>query len=719
MERHSSRRLRLILAWALSAAVIASYYLIGDSGGGDEDGLGSSVARSPTTPAPQPDEDEGKLEILEVDPGEATPGGALQVRYAGVDDDQVAAGTKVRALLSAPSAPGAKSEVRELEVLHAKKDELFLRVPADAPPARHKLRLQYGDNRDTRSKPYDLRVKPLNRQKLFRNVIGGLALLVFGLRTMSRGSRGYTGQRSQGFIAAIARRRGTAIGLGAVVGGVTQFTTTAAGLVVGLIGSHLLTAGPAVAVMLGAQLGAAAVPSVLGLTSTGREGLLLVSIGVLCLSLAGDRRGEALSKIILGCGLLFYGLHLLRLGLQPLVSDPELLPYIDRFQADNVGGLVACVGAGVVLSALLQGPAPVFAVVLGLTQATGRIDLQSGLAILAGTGLGASIGTAVVAWPFGAEPRRLARIYFLVALVGTLMLATTVNLWAYVADVLGPGDPGDVAYGKKVLLPNVGRHLVIGFALSQLAVTAVLAVALPALIRLAARLFAAEEVIRLPAPLTGTEGVRALREGLAKVLQAHRGALDGVFELCLTGHRSRGVVSEHALADARAELEALFGGAVRAGNGEAEMGRMRQAALATLQLQRAIEDLLRHGERTTERAMALSPAGQEWRLATGDAKTVRALHALLLEGLDDLQAQLTGTAPPDVDSARAREIRLNAMEAETRQALLAQADRGEEPREMALRLNTTDLINAFENVGNHLYRLHEALASEVEQDAAE
>ena len=37
--------------------------------------------------------------------------------------------------------------------------------------------------------------------------------------------------------------------------------------------------------------------------------------------------------------------------------------------------------------------------------------------------------------------------------------------------------------------------------------------------------------------------------------------------------------------------------------------------------------------------------------------------------------------------------------------------------DIALRLNSTDLVNAYENVGNHLYRLHEALASEVEQDA--
>jgi Na+/phosphate symporter len=420
--------------------------------------------------------------------------------------------------------------------------------------------------------------------------------------------------------------------------------------------------------------------------------------------------------VILGCGLLFYGLHLLRIGFEPLVADPEIMPYIDRFQADGPGGLLVCVATGVLLSAVLQGPAPVFALVLGLAQATGRLDLQSALAILAGTGLGASIGTAVVAWPFGPEPRRLARLYFLMALAGTLVLALTVDLWAFIGDKLVSGQPGEVAYGKKVLLPHIGRHLATAFVLSQLVVAAVLGAALPLFVKLATRLTPRAQS---PTPLTGSAGAQALREGLGRVLGAQKKALLAITELCLTGHRTRGTDGEHALADARAELEALFRGAVHTRNDRLELGRLRQGALATLQLQRALEDLLRHAERTTERAMALSPAGEAWELVTGDATTLQALHALLVEGLDALTAQLASGEPPDVDAARAREIRMNAIEVQTRQGLLAQVDRGEEPQTVGLRLNNTDLVNAYENAGNHLYRLHEALASEVEQDAAE
>jgi phosphate:Na+ symporter len=697
------RRWRVAAAWVLSAAVIGGYYLSGDDA--------AEESRGPKAPpaGAKPD-DNDKLEIVDV-AGDPTPGSALQVRFLRRD---TADPRPVKAILSVPTPEGTRAQT--LQTLHAAKDEIVVRLPPDAPPERHKLRLQQGDDRETRSKPYDLRVKAVNRQKLYRNVIGGLALLVFGLHTLSSGARAYTGHRVQEFLARISSRTPTAVGLGVVVGGVTQFTTSAAGLVVGLIESHLLTAGPATAMLLGAQFGAAAIPSVLGLTATAREGVLLVTVGVLWLILAGDRRGKALGHVILGCGLLFFGLNMLHIGFEPLVSDPEIIPVLNRFQADQWGGLLACVGAGALLAAVLQGPAPVFAIVLGLTQATGQLDMQSALAILAGTGVGAAAGVAVVSWPFGREARRLALLYFSVAVLGTAALAATVDLWAYVADALVSGRPTEVAYGKKVLLPHAGKHLVTGFALSQLAATGALAAALPLLLRLLKKRPTAA-VPKAAAPAGAAARAEALRNGISRVIGLEREALTAVLDLCLEGRRERGVDGEHALADARAELEAMFGGAVRATSDDPDLARLRQVALATLQLQRAVEDLLNHAERGIERSMALSAAGNRWQPSASEEAKLRSLHGLLLEGMDALDAQLRNGMHSDLDAARAREIRLNAMEAESRQALLAQSGPGEDSRLISLRLNATDLINAYENVGNHLYRLHEAASAEVEQDA--
>jgi Na+/phosphate symporter len=701
--RREHRRWRLILAWALSAALLGGYALLGDDpapGGGPD--LGET--------GPQlPEEDRGKemIEVVEVRPADPAPGGAVEVDFINTFQNKR---RPLHAWLSVTDyAAGKQLPSTEMERLHASDERLIVRVPLEAFEGRAKLRVGY--TKEDRSKPYDLRVRAVSHRKLFREVLGGLALLVFGLRVMSRGSRQYTGHRSQGILARIGRRAPAALGLGLMVGGLTQFTTTAAGLVVGLVESHLLATVPAVVVLLGAQLGAAVTPSVLGLVST-KEGLLVLTVGVLWLGLASDRRSEAFGKIILGCGLLFFGLYLLRQGFEPLVSDPEIFPYIDRFDAATLPGRLSCVAAGILLSAILQGPAPVFVLVLGLAQSSGRLDLASALAILSGSGLGAAIGTLVVAWPFGRDARRLARLHLLLGAASTVLLAVSVGLWASIADAAVPGHAAEIAYGKKILLPKMGGHLVAGFALSQLTVTALLAAVAPAAARLLARLM--PETQRPLAAISG--GVPALRAGLGAVLGHYHRALQAINELCLTGHRGRGRDCEHVLADARAEIEDLFGGAVRSKVTDPDMIRLRQAALATVQLQRAIENLLRHAERSTEQNMALSPAGQAWQLAPQDEATLRALHGLLIEGVSALGEQLKTGETPDLDTARAREIRLNGMEQESRMDLLGDADRGEDSGVIAKRLNSSELVNAYETVGNHLYRLYETLAAEVHQE---
>jgi Na+/phosphate symporter len=712
-SQDKSRRWRAALVWSISAALLIGYAFMGEERDNSRQSEGRQLGQAgqPIDGPQLPDEERGReiIEVTDVRPAEAAPGSAIEVDFVNTFTKR---DRPLQAWLSVTDyRAGRQQSAVELEVMHASEGRLVVRVPQHAFEGRAKLRVGY--DKEDRSKPYDLRIINISYRKIFREVLGGLALLFFGLRVMSRGSRQYTGDRSQGLLAQVGKSSPAALGLGVAVGGITQFTTTAAGLVVGLIESHLLAVAPAVVVLLGAQLGAAVTPSVLGLIST-REGLLVITIGVLWLSFASDRRSEAFGKIILGCGLLFFGLHLLRQGFEPLVSNPDLIPYIDHFHASTVLGRLWCLLAGVLLTAILQGPAPVFVFVLSLAQTSGRIDLTSALAILAGTTFGGAIGTQMVASPFGAAAGRVARMHLLLGLVGTLILALTADLQAGLADAIMPGVSSEISYGTKVLLPKMGQHLVAGFAIGQAVITLLLVALVPVAMRLLDRRPTAQR--RRTTPLVGNAGVEILRHGLAGVLEKYRTGLGAIYDLCSLGQRRRGSDGEHLLADTRQQIEVLFSGALLNKSLDPDLAKLRQATLAVIQLQRALEELLHHAERSAEQTLALSPAGEGWQLPPQDAATIKTLHAMLLEGIDVLTNELRTGATPDLDAARAREIRLNAAESESRQGLLVDADRGESSSLIALRLNSSELVNAYETVGNHLYRLNEALGADIDQE---
>ena len=70
--------------------------------------------------------------------------------------------------------------------------------------------------------------------------------------------------------------------------------------------------------------------------------------------------------------------------------------------------------------------------------------------------------------------------------------------------------------------------------------------------------------------------------------------------------------------------------------------------------------------------------------------------------------------PLDIEAARGREIEMNLLEAESRTTPTAPAPRRGEST--SVRLGLAELIDSYEHVGNHLFRVAKALAEEDDDD---
>src|SRR5215211_866130 len=159
------RRWRIALAWSASAALLVCYALLGGSGDDVRD-----VPEATETAIQLPEEDQGKelLEVVEVRPGEASPGSAVEITFINTMRDRR---RPLRAWLSVTDyRNGRQQPSSEMQVLHGGDDRLVLRVPQQAFEGRAKLRVGY--DKDQRSKPYDLRIRAISHRKLFREVLG-------------------------------------------------------------------------------------------------------------------------------------------------------------------------------------------------------------------------------------------------------------------------------------------------------------------------------------------------------------------------------------------------------------------------------------------------------------------------------------------------------------------------------------------------------------------
>jgi hypothetical protein len=616
--------------------------------------------------------DSQKLRIDRIQPLELSPGGTLAITFSGTNLGE----SPVRATLNK----------EPLNTLRASESTIVVRVPTDLPEGRAKIRVHQDEER---SKKREVWLRPLDPGTVIPLALLGIALFVLGLRTLARGIRTYAGSRLRSALERLTRGVWRSMAVGIVTGAATQSTVTSAGVLVGLLGSSLLPITMALAIVLGAQLGSAAIALALPLGT--RASVLLVALGIIWVSLSENRRSRALAKIFLGLGLLFFGFETLRTGFQPLVSHPDLVRYLDGTGNDAFLNTLFAVGAGALVTALLQGPGPAFVLVLGLAESTEAIGLHQALTILAGVPLGVAVGTSVVAWPFGGTPRRWAIRHLMMGAVSTLFLTLTVSFWVIAADQIVPGDPEAIGQSQRILMPAIAPHLVTGFLLSHGFVSIAFVIALPYLGRW---LEPSRRVAKTRESKTvdGAEGFVAAIENLKE-------ALTDIHQIWVTGDRAQVGGSEHALELAQNQLVSVLE-SVRSDGSEAASTTF-SAGLALLEAQDSLVSMQRHVEH-----------GVEWGVTPAEREQIalQRLHELISQGLDTLIHAIQSGSPADPDQAREREIWTNAEDSRVRDTL--EQDR----KKLGLRYvrHWSSVSAAYEELGNQLFRACDALLGEAD-----
>jgi phosphate:Na+ symporter len=218
------------------------------------------------------------------------------------------------------------------------------------------------------------------------NLLGGVALLIWGINMIKTGVLGSFGPELRRGLASAThdRIRAAAAGLGAAA--VLQSSTAAAMLLATFVGRGLIGLAPALAMMLGADLGTTLVVQALAFDLSALVPLLLVVGVATALGASGDRVREV-GRITLGFGLMILALALIGGATAPLRDSPVVEFALSRLAADPV--LAVLVAA--VLTWLFHSSV---AFVLFVASLTGAGLVPAGLAIV--LVLGANIGAGLI-----------------------------------------------------------------------------------------------------------------------------------------------------------------------------------------------------------------------------------------------------------------------------------------------------------------------------------
>ena len=269
-------------------------------------------------------------------------------------------------------------------------------------------------------------------------ILGSLGVFLFGMKVMSEGVQKVAGNRMRAALSGMTGNRMSGILTGFFTTTLVQSSSATTVLVVSFVNAGLLTLIQSIGVIMGANLGTtttAWIVALIGKFEVAKVALPLIGMG-LPLFFVGKDRGRNWGEMLIGFGLVFFGLGLLKDSVPDLrtmiAQQPETAAMVQSIvQTINGHGFATVVMflfAGLVLTLMVQSSSAAMAITItcALNGWLGDIDadplgvMRNSAAIV----LGENIGTTVTAWlaslAANTHAKRAARAHFSFNAIGVL-----------------------------------------------------------------------------------------------------------------------------------------------------------------------------------------------------------------------------------------------------------------------------------------------------------
>lgn len=216
-------------------------------------------------------------------------------------------------------------------------------------------------------------------------------MFILGMKMMTEGLQATAGQKIRSILEAISSNRILGSLTGAGVTAMVQSSSATTVMLIGFVSAGIMGFEQAIGVVIGANVGTTITGQMIAFKLT-KAALPAIALGVGLKYFSKQRNYRHIGDIILGFGLLFYGMTVMKQGLAPIKSDPQFIAFFTTFTTDNLGGMLLCVAMGAILTVAVQSSSATVGLTMTLATA-GLLTFPTALALV----LGENIGTTITA----------------------------------------------------------------------------------------------------------------------------------------------------------------------------------------------------------------------------------------------------------------------------------------------------------------------------------
>ena len=294
---------------------------------------------------------------------------------------------------------------------------------------------------------------PISWKFMVIGLAGGLALFLYGMGKMSTGMKQTAGNRMRAILSALTKNRVIALTLGAFVTMVIQSSSATTVLLVSFVQAGLMTFAQSLAVILGADIGTTITAQLIAFKITDYA-LAMVAIGFGMQMLSKSDRIKNIGEVVLGFGILFYGMKLMSTAMAPLRDYPAFMNLMKGLENPFMGLFV-----GTIFTAVIQSSSAATGVVIVLAQ-QGLINLEAGIAVIFGANIGTCVTAGLAAIGTSREAKRVALAHVVFKFAGVLLFIFWIPEFARliktITESFGAGTARQVANAHTLFNVSLG-----------------------------------------------------------------------------------------------------------------------------------------------------------------------------------------------------------------------------------------------------------------------
>lgn len=262
------------------------------------------------------------------------------------------------------------------------------------------------------------------------NLLGGIALFLFGMHTLSASLEKLAGGKLETWLEKATSRPIKGVVLGAIITAVIQSSAATTVMIIGFVNSGLMKLSQAIGVIMGANIGTTATSWLLSLQSiSGSDGFsfliflkpttftpVLAVIGVILIMFTKSDKKKTIGMILAGFAVLMFGMNSMSSATAGLAENETFCNILMMFSNPVLGVI-----AGAVLTAVLQSSSASIGILQSIAISTGKVTYSVALPLLLGQNIGSCVTALISSVGANKPAKRVAFVHLYFNVIGTVV----------------------------------------------------------------------------------------------------------------------------------------------------------------------------------------------------------------------------------------------------------------------------------------------------------